>query len=303
MGLISIARFIIDHPLSRGRKLANLSRFVCWQIGARFARGPTVTEFANSARLLAVPGMAGATGNVYVGLHEFVDMSFVLHFLRPNDLFVDVGANIGSYTILASAAGGANCISFEPSPEAWEWLCKNINLNYVASLVEARQEAVGSTVGMLDLTTGKGPANHIVAANANPASTNSHSCKVRATTLDQALGFRHPIMLKIDVEGFETDVIYGASRTLEKPDLRCVLMELAGYGNRYGFDENVLRQRMIGFGFQPCRYEPFTRNLTPESTETDQKKQSDNTLFIRDIEYVRRRIETAAIFRIRNWRI
>ena len=104
MGLISTARFIIDHPLSRGRKLANLSRFACWQIGARLARGPTVAQFVNSAQLLATPGMAGATGNVYVGLHEFADMSFLLHFLRPNDLFVDVGANIGSYTILASAA-------------------------------------------------------------------------------------------------------------------------------------------------------------------------------------------------------
>src|SRR5262245_4037092 len=171
MGLISIARFIIDHPLSRGRKLANLSRFVCWQIGARLARRPVVTQFANSAQLLVVPGMAGATGNVYVGLHEFVDMSFVIHFLRPNDLFVDVGDNIGSYTIVASAAVGANCISFEPSPEAWEWLCKNINLNHVASLVEARQQAVGSAVGMLDLTTGEGPKNHIVFASANRTSS------------------------------------------------------------------------------------------------------------------------------------
>src|SRR5262245_46360157 len=163
----------VDHPLSRGRKFANLSRFVCWQIGSRLARGPIVTQFANSAQLLAVPGMAGATGNVYVGLHEFVDMSFVLHFLRPNDLFVDVGANVGSYTILASAAVGANCISFEPSLEACEWLCKNINLNHVASLVEVKQQAVGSVVGVLDLTTDQGPANHIVAANANQTSSNS----------------------------------------------------------------------------------------------------------------------------------
>jgi len=262
-----------------------------------------VTQFANSAQLLAVPGMAGATGNVYVGLHEFVDMSFVLHFLRPNDLFVDVGANIGSYTILAGAAVGANCISFEPSSEAWEWLCKNIKLNHVGSLVEARQQAVGSAVGMLCLTTDEGPTNHIVSANSNRESSNSHLCKVQATTLDQVLESRLPIMLKIDVEGFETEVVYGARRTLEKPNLRCVLMELAGYGKRYGFDENVLRQRMIGFGFHPYRYEPFARNLTPESTETDHKKPSDNTLFIRDIEYVRQRIETAAIFRVRNWRI
>jgi hypothetical protein len=113
MGFVSTARFIIDHPLSRGRKLANLSRFARWQIAARVARGPVAVQFVNSAQLFAIPGMAGATGNVYVGLHEFADMSFVLHFLRPNDLFVDVGANIGSYTVLASAAVGANCVSFE----------------------------------------------------------------------------------------------------------------------------------------------------------------------------------------------
>ena len=82
MGLISTARFIIDHPLSQGRKLANLSRFACWQIGARLARGPVAAQFVNSAQLLASPGMTGATGNVYVGLHEFAGMSFVLHFLQ-----------------------------------------------------------------------------------------------------------------------------------------------------------------------------------------------------------------------------
>jgi len=300
MGVISTARFIIDHPLSQGRKLANLGRFACWQIGARLARGPVATRFVNSAQLLASPGMAGATGNVYVGLHEFTDMSFVLHFLRPDDLFVDVGANIGSYTILASAAVGANAISFEPNPEACEWLCKNVALNRVASLVEARQQAVSSAAGMLDFTTDEGPTNHIVLAN--PLSS-SRSCQVQATTLDEALGSRDPIMLKIDVEGFETEVISGAPRTLENPSLRCILMELAGYGKRYGFDENVLRKRMIDFGFQPYRYEPFTRNLTLESVEKVQKKQTENTLFVRDIGYVRQRIKSAAAFTVRSWKI
>lgn len=50
--------------------------------------------------------MTGATGNWYCGLQEYEDMSFVLHALRPGDLFVDVGANIGSYSILA--AGGSS---------------------------------------------------------------------------------------------------------------------------------------------------------------------------------------------------
>ena len=247
--------------------------------------------------------MAGATGNVYVGLHEFADMSFVLHFLRPNDLFVDVGANIGSYTILASAAVGANCISFEPNPEAWEWLCKNVNLNHVAPLVEARQQAVSSVAGMLNLTTDKGPTNHIVSANAEGASSNSQSCKVQATTLDQALGSQRPIMLKIDVEGFETKVISGARRTLEKPDLRCVLIELAGYGKRYGFDENVLRHQMAELGFESCPYDPFARSLQRGPIRGGNKNHTENTLFVRDIEFVQQRVEGAPCFTVRGWRI
>ena len=60
--------------------------------------------------------MTGATGNIYTGLHEFEDMMFLLHLLRPGDIFVDAGANIGSYTVLASAVVGAKSISFEPVP-------------------------------------------------------------------------------------------------------------------------------------------------------------------------------------------
>src|SRR5450759_3401797 len=145
MGLVRTVCFIVHHPLSRGRKLANLARFACWQIGARLVPGPVAVHFVNSAQLLASPGLAGATGNVYVGLHEFEDMAFVLHFLRPDDLFVDVGANIGSYTILATAGVGANCIAFEPGPDAWEWLCKNIDLNGVRSRVDVRRQALSST--------------------------------------------------------------------------------------------------------------------------------------------------------------
>ena len=63
-------------------------------------------------------GMTGATGNVYCGLHEFEDMALVLHALRPRDLFVDVGANVGSYTVLGGQPARvalASNPSLEPS--------------------------------------------------------------------------------------------------------------------------------------------------------------------------------------------
>src|SRR5262245_48181443 len=104
MGLQNSLNFVLRHPLSRGRKFANLKRLFAWQIGSRLVPGPVAINFVNATKLLVRPGMTGATGNIYVGLHEFPEMSFVLHFLRPSDLFVDIGANIGSYTVLAAGA-------------------------------------------------------------------------------------------------------------------------------------------------------------------------------------------------------
>ena len=60
----------------------------------------------------------GATGNLYVGLHEFEEMAFLLHFLRRGDLFADVDANVGSYTILAAVAVGTEAIAFEAGKSA-----------------------------------------------------------------------------------------------------------------------------------------------------------------------------------------
>jgi hypothetical protein len=85
-------------------------------------------RFANDTRLLVCRGMVGATGNLYVGLQEFEEMAFMLHQLRPDDVFVDVGANVGAYTLLAGTAG-ARCVAFEPVPATFRALRDNVRLN------------------------------------------------------------------------------------------------------------------------------------------------------------------------------
>ena len=62
--------------------------------------------------------MRGATGNIYAGLHEFVDMMLPLHLLRSGDLFLDVGANIGLFTLfIKQECADATVHAFEPTPE------------------------------------------------------------------------------------------------------------------------------------------------------------------------------------------
>jgi hypothetical protein len=100
MGLMQTARFIRRHPLTRNAPVAAIVRFAGWQVASRM-RTEIVVDWIGGAKLAVRRGMTGATGNIYCGLHEFAEMGFLLHLLRPGDVFVDVGANVGSYTVLA----------------------------------------------------------------------------------------------------------------------------------------------------------------------------------------------------------
>jgi FkbM family methyltransferase len=284
-------RFITEHPLNRKRKVASMLRLVSWQLGSRIASGPVTINFVNDAKLLVRPGMTGATGNIYTGLHEFEDMAFVLHVLRTSDLFVDVGANVGSYTILASAALGVKTIAFEPIPTTYGHLVDNIDLNGVHDLVIAHNIGVGAERGELIFTSSLDTVNHVLGA----AESDIASTKIAVNTLDEMLGESRPTVIKIDVEGFETRVIDGAAKALSRDTLLAVVMELNGSGERYGFDESTLHARMLGYAFRPFTYSPFTRQLL--SLE-GKKSTSGNTLYIKNLERVQERLVSAQPFTV-----
>jgi FkbM family methyltransferase len=284
-------RFITEHPLNRKRKVASMLRLVSWQLGSRIASGPVTINFVNDAKLLVRPGMTGATGNIYTGLHEFEDMAFVLHVLRTSDLFVDVGANVGSYTILASAALGAKTIAFEPIPTTYGHLVDNIDLNGVHDLVTAHNIGVGAERGELIFTSSLDTVNHVLGA----AESDIASTKIAVNTLDEMLDESRPTVIKIDVEGFETRVIDGAEKALSRDTLLAVVMELNGSGERYGFDESTLHARMLGYAFRPFTYSPFTRQLL--SLE-GKKSTSGNTLYIKNLERVQERLVSAQTFTV-----
>ncbi|MBK1633272.1 hypothetical protein CKO31_21455 [Thiohalocapsa halophila] len=102
-------------------------------------------------------------------------------------------------------------------------------------------------------------------------------------------------VIKLDVEGYETEVLGGAERTLSAPGLLAVVMDLNGSGARYGFDDAALHRRMLEVGFTACGYEPFARRLAPLA---EGPKGTGNTLYVRDLEALRERVRTARRFRL-----
>ena len=290
MGLLNTLGFILRHPLNRGRRGAALVRWLRWQVGSRLLPGAVWVPFVAEVGLLVRPGMTGATGNVYCGLHEFEDMALVLHALRPDDLFVDIGANVGSYALLGGAAG-ARVLAIEPIPTTFAWLTRNIAVNGLGERVRALNLGLGRGEGRLRFTVGLDTVNHVLAAG----EAADGAVEVPVHPLDAVLAGQSPTLIKIDVEGFETEVLAGAERALADPGLLAVIMELNGSGGRYGFDEDALHRNLLGRGFATYRYRPFERNLEPLHGA---RSGGGNTLYVRDAARLAERVRTAPRYRL-----
>lgn len=283
MNAFNIVRFIIHHPLNKNRKLQAALRFVKWQLVSKIFPYSFVYNFTDKAKLIIAKGMTGATGNFYCGLHEFYDMSFLLHFLRKQDVFVDIGANIGSYTILASAHIGAKSVAFEPHPVVYNHLENNIHINKIQSLVIAYNRALGAENTVLKFTQNLDTQNHIITDNSN------NGIDVSVSVLDDILNENTiPTLIKIDVEGFETRVLQGAQHTIQNNQLKCIIIELNGSGKKYGFNEEAIHLNLLKLGFKPYTYNPFERLL-----KEVRQYGNHNTIYIRDLPFVMKRITEA----------
>jgi len=122
--------FIFSHPLGKRHLLKSLLRFIVWQLQSSLSPSKLIIKpYVGDVKFYAKKGLTGITGNIYTGLHEFGDMGFLLHFLRPGDVFFDIGANVGSYTLLASGVCKAKTIAIEPVQTTFNMLQQNIILN------------------------------------------------------------------------------------------------------------------------------------------------------------------------------
>ena len=282
---------LLTHPIGRNEKTGTLKRFVRWQLGSRILDQAVVVPYMNGTRLVLRTGMHGMTMNFYVGLHEFEDMMFVAHLLRKDDEFIDVGANAGEYAILA-ASGGTKVLALEPVPTTYEQLLDNIHINRFHERIDARNMGIGRERGNLRFSTCAGPTNHVLTAEESdtPGET------VAVDLLDIVANDWNPIMMKIDVEGFEANVIQGAQDLLEKPSLEALLIELNGLGIRYGFNDADIHARLLNLSFRPMAYDPISRQLTP----LDSHKTSGNTLYIRRTDAVLEKLRTAPRMQVAN---
>lgn len=277
-------RYLWRHPLNAHRRAWAVARWMRFQIARRTAPGSFLVDFVGDARLI-VEGGDHTSLVVYTGLFDYEEMLLTAHLLREEETFVDVGAHVGVYSVLAAKIARARCIAFEPVPRTYQRLLEHVALNGLAGLVDARRAAVGDRAGEVYVADRRGAENRIV----DPAETRDSATPASLVRLDEALGSATPVLVKIDVEGYEAAVLEGMGALLEAPSLLGLVLEMAGHGRSYGFDEDELEAQLRQVGLTRCRYVPDRRLLIAD----EEPSMGGNAIYLRRDGRVEARLENA----------
>lgn len=280
--LISL-KATINHPLNRKKRVRAMFTFLFWQIRLRVLKQKRIFAWLFDAKFYYDLFDFGVLGNLWSGLDEFESMSFLINVMREDDLLIDIGSNSGIYTILSSKVIGSKTFAYEPNKKCFKKLTKNVSLNSIQEKVTAKRIAISHSSGERYFSK-----NLDTLGRFSDKEEGIESEVVQVSSLDEeSKSFPDKnLFIKIDVEGFETEVILGAENLLSKQNCICLIIELCGNGENFGFSEKKLYRDIIKKGFVPINYDPFERALK----KNESFDFNGNQIFIKNEDVILKRL-------------
>jgi len=208
------------------------------------------------------------------GLFEKEECRFVTVFLKPGMIFLDIGANLGQYTLLAAQRVGptGQVHSFEPSGRMYSELRYNVALNNLSDNCFLNEVAVSEKEGSAQLSQYE-PGAEVFGSLGNQHWANLCVTKidrlsgraanpappVKTITLDTYVLENHIPkidLIKIDIEGGELPALKGAERILSQPDAPTIVLEMSD-DNTVGFGYKALDMwdYLSEFGYRMYRFD------------------------------------------------
>jgi FkbM family methyltransferase len=207
----------------------------------------------------------------FLGEYEEKELRFIENFLDEGDVFIDVGANIGLFSLVAAEAVGVSgkVYAFEPFQKNYDALMTNLSLNLVNNVTPEKQ-AISDEEGELILYLDESENNPGMVSRFGGSHTLTEN--VIATTLDAYLADKQlsPRLIKIDIEGGELMALKGMEKTLKevRPTLLVEIIQNATLSAFTGKDLSEEYLKSLG-------YEKYF--LDKEGTIITQKETGDRS--------------------------
>jgi FkbM family methyltransferase len=228
-------------------------RATAWQLRKRLRPVPRDVAFAGMV-LRCYPDSASASNvHYFTERFDWDQMGFLARYLRPGDGFLDVGANIGTYTLLAASlvGPGGSVTAIEPLPEACRRLRENLARNGLDAVVvhEVAVDERDGEVGFLDFDVSSSIDHDTDRRGREPF-------VVPCRRIDALVPAGHLAAAKLDVEGVELRALRGAEGLVARHDPPVWLVELMDWQLvKHGDTAAGLVAWMDDHGFGPHRFD------------------------------------------------
>jgi len=221
---------------------------------------PVGARLGNGMRVVVPWNDDGGRAIYETGWYEPATVRAVESLLKPGMVFMDIGANMGQYSLLASKiVGPAGAVhSFEPSPTMYPWLARNVRLNNARNIHTNRLglSDCEKTV-TLYLST---PENQGATSMQPQYNFSGKTAEVQCVALDGYLaqqGIRKVDAMKIDVEGAELEVFRGAEKLLTGQQRPGMVIEFEeGCQRRFGSSCAKLAAHLTDRGYKLMTIRP-----------------------------------------------
>jgi FkbM family methyltransferase len=267
---------VVSHSSSDGIRLFVVCRFFMLQFLFRLKK-PASIKFLDKNITFDFK-KTGSTSTYYHGLNEPHDMMFLGKLLNSKFSFIDVGANIGIYTLLSSITGVKKTIALEPDLANFKELKSNTN-KWGCNNVDILNYAVGDNEGYV-LLHGDDVAAHVT----DFSEENLNNNRVKCIRLDQLIpdikGSK--VVLKIDTEGYEHEILLGSEELFQLDQVHSVLVEINTNNIKTGASSSIITF-LSNLGYKPCRYDIEKEKLI---LVDGYNKEQDNTIFIKNENFI-----------------
>lgn len=235
---------------------------------------------------------------IYCRHFEANERKFLNRFLRPGDVFVDVGANIGLFTLIAAKRVGpeGKVFAFEPTAKTFGRLVDNVRLNLLSN-VECLKLALSDSSGHLQLSAlGNGyDAWNSLSTVALPEVLETELVEVidwDQFVVSRDLGGGSVTMMKIDVEGWESRVLEGGKGFFAGSDAPVLQVEFTdAAAEAAGSSCHALYERLRSYGYEMFVYDANKGRLVHEARRA--KYPYLNMIAAKDPDFVDSRISSS----------
>jgi FkbM family methyltransferase len=279
--------YIWSHPNCQQQRTESILKFVGWQFYKRITGRFVDLQLIPGVTIRCHPDSRSSAAVLYCGLYDYNEMNFLLRYLHADDSFIDVGANIGVYTLLAASIIQSGSIySFEALPKNYERLKENLQLNQFRQ-VKPYAIAISDHSGSVALNIAEGDSMPFITS----VVTNS-TVTVPTDTLNHLLKTQPYMSLtlgKMDIEGAEILALKGSTSLLQKQKPPVWILEINDAVNNFGYQRQDIPDFLKEYGYSLYTYNADSNQIFPITLE---EQQGNNVLAIADssIDFVHNRL-------------